>query len=291
MIVLPRYTVATASLVSILSVVNAFLPMHHGQYVPSPQQILTRYTSAPHNSSNKVTHCSTALFGELPISERGDKKELTPEMISEMIEVSFIQSCLQLASGYIDVLKLFIVAVKAGYEAKITLDELEKLVEECPINSANRELMKEEKELRREWMLVVYEMLNGLKSNDGSGQFREDQGINAVQTRVYQVVSSILSIQRQLAVEEEQSGGEKDAKTVLASLSVSDVFSRNDALAQMNEACGGTMEKAFLKNDITVGLLTCKVLEEEKLCGEGSSGNSRAVSEEKVPTPPIPGTS
>ena len=290
MIVFLRNIVATASLVSMFSVANAFIPLHHKQYVSMSQQILTRYTSAPHNSLIKVIRCSSALFGALPTKETGDKKELTPAIISEMIEVSFIQSCLQLASGYVDVLKLFIVAVKAGYEANLTLDELEKLVEKCPINSANRELMKEEKELRREWMLVVYEMLNRLKSND-STQLGEDQDNSVVQARVYQVVSSILSIQRQLAVEEEQSGGKKDAKTVLASLSVSDVFSRSDALSQMNETFTSAMEKAFLKNDVTVGLLTCKVLEEERLCNEGSSGNSRVVSQEKVPRPPIPGTS
>jgi hypothetical protein len=207
-----------------------------------------------------------------------------------MIEVSFINSCLQLASGYIDVLKLFIVAVKAGYEAGLSLDQLERLVQDCPVNTANRDLMKEEKDLRREWMLVVYEMLDGLKSMDDgvvSVSQNTDNNDGAAESRVSNVVFCILNMCKQLELEEEQSGGQRDAMASLASLSVSDALSRSEALSQMKDACeSNPMEKAFLMNDVSVGILTCKVLEEERLCLEGSGSSSV-----QPPQPPIPGTS
>jgi hypothetical protein len=216
------------------------------------------------------------------------KKELTPETIAEMIEVSFINSCLQLASGYVDVLKLFIVAVKAGYEAGLSLDQLEKLVQGCPVNSANRDLMKEEKDLRREWMLVVYTMLDGLNSIDGKVIASADANVEGTaESRVSNVVSAILNIRQQLELEEEQSGGERDATAALASLSVSEALLRSETLTQMKDACGSNlMEKAFLMNDVSVAILTFKVIEEERLCLEGSSGNMV-----QPPQPPIPGTS
>ena len=174
-------------------------------------------------------------------------------------------------------------AVKAGYEAKLTLNELETLVEECPVNTANRELMKEEKDLRREWMLVVYEMLDGLMGHADDGGNNRDNS----EPRVSQVVSSILAVRQQLQLEEEASGGKQDAEAALANLSVSDVFARSESLSKMRETCEkNPMEKAFLMNDVSVGILTCKVLREEKVCGEGSSGNAA-----EPPRPPIPGTS
>ena len=172
-------------------------------------------------------------------------------------------------------------AVKSGYEAKLSLNELETLVEECPVNTANRDLMKEEKELRSEWMCVVYEMLDGL-----TGDMKKESDASS-ESRVSQVVSSILAVRQQLQLEEEASGGKQDADAALASLSVSDTFARSEQLSKMKEACeNNPMDKAFLMNDVSVGVLTCKVLREERECGEGSSTNAN-----EPPRPPIPGTS
>ena len=278
-----RLIAAATLLLSAVTVANAFIPSRYTQNLQlSHKQGM--YTSSP-TAPAKNTR-SSSIFSTSAPEDAAKKKNLTPETIAEMIEVSFINSCLQLASGYVDVLKLFIVAVKAGYEADLTLDSLEKLVEECPVNTANRELMKEEKDLRREWMLVVYEMLNGLKSDDG--QAVQDTGSTggASEERVSKVVKSILDVLNQLALEEEQSGGKQDAIAALASLSVSDAFSRSETLTRMNKDCNNDpMEKAFLMNDVSVGILTCKVLEEERVCIEGSSNMI------EPPQPPIPGTS
>lgn len=231
--------------------------------------------------SNKNTN-QPVLFATSPAK---DSENLTPEIIAEMIEVSFIQSCLQLASGYVDVLKLFIVAVKAGYEANLSMEVLSKLVEECPVNSAGRDLANEEKDLRREWMLVVYRMLNGL-------QIRNqiiDTNINnqSAEERVSRVVSAILAIRKELGWEEEKSGGKQDAIAAMSTLSVDEAILRSDLLTNLNDSCTSLMEQAFLKNDIRVAILTCKVLEEEKLCYEGSSSSNTGG---EIPRPPIPGT-
>ena len=180
-------------------------------------------------------------------------------------------------------------AVKAGYEAGLSLDQLEKLVHDCPVNSANRDLMKEEKDLRREWILVVYTMLDGLKSKDGrviASVIADANEDGTQESRVSNVVSAILNVRKQLELEQEQSGGKRDAMAALASLSVSDALLRSETLRQMKDACGSNlMEKAFLMNDVSVAILTCKVIEEERLCLEGSSVNIQP------PQPPIPGTS
>jgi hypothetical protein len=264
--------VASASLL-VSSMGDAFVP-------PLPNHLSVRQMGQTSSIAAKTTR-TRALFSTLPQKD-SNKKELTPETIAELIEVSFIQSCLQLASGYVDVLKLFIVAVKAGYEANVSLSQLERLVEECPVNTANRELMKEEKELRREWMLVVYEMLRGL---NGESVNSNDNNNDGVEARVSRVVASILDVCKQLESEEVQTGGRQDAKVTMASLSVSDTVKRSEVLTSMNASCNSPMEKALLMNAISVGVLTCKVLEEEKLCTDGSS------SADVVARPPIPGTS
>ena len=47
-----------------------------------------------------------------------------PATVAYTIEVSFVQSYLQLSQGCVDVLRLFIVAAKAKNELSLPLDEL-----------------------------------------------------------------------------------------------------------------------------------------------------------------------
>ena len=77
-----------------------------------------------------------------------------------MIEVSFVNEVMQLSQGYVDVLKLFIVAVQSGYSPEIPPTKLQKIVDQCPVQSANRPLMPEEIELRKTWMHIVYLVLD-----------------------------------------------------------------------------------------------------------------------------------
>lgn len=78
--------------------------------------------------------------------------------VAELLEVSFVHACMQLASGYVDVLKMFIATSIGAYESGFAIDNiLEELEENKGLpNTANRPLMDEEKKLRRDWLCVVY---------------------------------------------------------------------------------------------------------------------------------------
>ena len=87
-------------------------------------------------------------------------ESLSQDQIAELIEISFIQACLSLAQGYVDTLKLFIVAVKSAYErGTIGIDELVERVNQCPANTAGRPLLPEEEALRATWIHAVHLML------------------------------------------------------------------------------------------------------------------------------------
>eukprot|EP00577_Skeletonema_sp_RCC1716_P017437 CAMPEP_0113414580 /NCGR_PEP_ID=MMETSP0013_2-20120614/24095_1 /TAXON_ID=2843 ORGANISM="Skeletonema costatum, Strain 1716" /NCGR_SAMPLE_ID=MMETSP0013_2 /ASSEMBLY_ACC=CAM_ASM_000158 /LENGTH=279 /DNA_ID=CAMNT_0000301451 /DNA_START=208 /DNA_END=1047 /DNA_ORIENTATION=+ /assembly_acc=CAM_ASM_000158 len=221
-----------------------------------------------------------------------EDEELTPETIAEMIEVSFIQSCLQLSQGYVDVLKLFIVAVKTGYETNLSLEELHDLVQDCPVNSAGRDLMKEELALRREWMMMVYEMMKVLKVNENQAAADDDapQTDNDSQTRVAQVVESMLNLQTVLKEEDEQSGGQQDVNVALTTLSVESAMEKLPSLTQLLDSIENPVDKAFLTNDVRVALLTFKVLDEERVCLEDAKGSRSVAKGETIPRPPIKGT-
>ena len=223
------------------------------------------------------------------LEETSEEKELTPSTIAEMIEVSFIQSCLQLSQGYVDVLKLFIVAVKAGYERSIPLNELHQLVQDCPVNSAGRDLMPEEKALRSEWMMMVYELLNALNPDTSVDSSIVD-GKEGDEKRISQIVQGMLDIQNDLQHEEIKTGGQKDATVTLTNLTVEQALEFSESLSKLNKSISDPVEKAFFTNDVRVGLMTFRVLQEEKICMQGSSGNTSSSGSEQVPRPPIPGT-
>mmetsp|Transcript_7045 Transcript_7045/g.15214 ORF Transcript_7045/g.15214 Transcript_7045/m.15214 type:complete len:335 (+) Transcript_7045:64-1068(+) len=263
-----------------------------------------------HHPSSQLSFSTNAKNEESKTPQErfnNSKEEVTPEKVAEMIEVSFLQSCLQLSQGYVDVLKLFIVAVQAGYERRLPLKELIPLVEVCPVNSAGRELMKEEKSLRDEWMLVVYSVLDSLMTrNDvdsslgGNGKGGDELMLvedmeTTSKKRVRKVVQSVLKIQNQLQTQEIQTGGKQDAIATLSTITVEKAVEMNADLKGMNEEyVDSPMDKAFFMNDVRVALLTCRVVEEEKLCLEGSQGNKKSGSDgngDVIPRPNIPGTS
>ena len=70
-----------------------------------------------------------------------ERIELTDDNIAEMIEVTFIKACFQLATGYVDMLKLFLASTSAAYERKIALPTLIKSVNDYPANTAGRDLL------------------------------------------------------------------------------------------------------------------------------------------------------
>jgi hypothetical protein len=80
----------------------------------------------------------------------------TPSGIAQVLEVTFVHGCMQLAKGYVDVVKMFVAASVASYEYGFPLATIEKELTECTSNTANRPLMVEELTLRRNWYSLVY---------------------------------------------------------------------------------------------------------------------------------------
>jgi hypothetical protein len=235
-------------------------------------------------------------------------EELGDATIAEMIEVSFVRSCLQLSRGYIDVLKLFIVAVKAGYERSLSLTTLHALVKECGVESANRKLTSDEEKLRYEWMKMVYELLNALQYKGKEEDILRDnsntlvefevgkRGGEAGYKRISTIVQTMLNIQEQLVQEEVTSGGSQDATIAMTKLTVEEVMRRSVSLKTLDESLiTDPIGRAFLTNDVRVALVTFRVLEEERVCLLDSAGrtitSSGGESEMgEVPRPPIAGT-
>eukprot|EP00578_Thalassiosira_sp_NH16_P027608 CAMPEP_0181101594 /NCGR_PEP_ID=MMETSP1071-20121207/13842_1 /TAXON_ID=35127 /ORGANISM="Thalassiosira sp., Strain NH16" /LENGTH=303 /DNA_ID=CAMNT_0023184465 /DNA_START=47 /DNA_END=958 /DNA_ORIENTATION=+ len=284
-----------------ITVTDITVPSDDAMMSPRPSNILATSFKSSHQRKMIIRNIrrspqlssSTKLYAQDAASStsEGDveEKELTPSAIAELIEVSFLQSCLQLSQGYIDVLKLFIVAVKAGYERSMPLEDLHRLVEDCPVNSAGRDLMKEEKELRLEWMTVIYELLNALDP-DSAVVCVDSSDDDATNDRIAEVVNAMLSVRSELRNEEQASGGEKDATVALNNLTVDRALELSPPLSKLNESLSSNpMEKAFLTNDIRVALVTFRVLEEEKVCTHDASGRKSTGSKE-LPRPPIPGT-
>ena len=83
----------------------------------------------------------------------------TPAGIAELLEVSFVNACMQLSTGYVDVLKMFIAASMASYELGFSIEDVQKELLACPKQTANRPLMKEEENLRYTWYCLVYSTL------------------------------------------------------------------------------------------------------------------------------------
>jgi len=82
--------------------------------------------------------------------------ELTTAKVAELVEVSFVTACMDQAKGYVDTLKLFCVAVKAGYEIGATIPALSLALSMCETQTAGRPLMAEEVDLRALWIALVY---------------------------------------------------------------------------------------------------------------------------------------
>lgn len=97
----------------------------------------------------------------------------TPAGIAELLEVSFVNACMQLRTGYVDVLKLFIAATIASYELGFPLEEIQKELSICPKQTANRPLMKEEEDLRTMWFCLVHLTLSAIGHTSRVGAVAE----------------------------------------------------------------------------------------------------------------------
>jgi hypothetical protein len=137
----------------------------------------------------------TALFMLPDASDAKRKQELTLPKIAELVDLSFVQACLQLAEGYVDVLKLMIAAVQSAYLQGISPTLLIQEINALAAPAAGRPLMPEEEQLRNEWIQIVYVVLQTLNYKNLNHSFE----IEVQET--FGKVAPILIRRRQLSSE------------------------------------------------------------------------------------------
>lgn len=242
----------TMQLLGVLCCASAFTPL--GAPSRNLASLSICHTNLRYQSFNQKSSSS------LPMSpkEAEEEKELTPETVAEMIEVSFVNACLQLAQGFVDVLKLMIVSIKSGYELGVQPTKLIDMVDAIPIQSAGRELMAEEIILRNTWIQVVYLTLSSLgHSSKGDSSFDIDSEVSSQ----YEPFVATLKEQR-------EAGNQLEIESILKQFSGLD---------------GDPMKTAIASQSLRAMWLTLTVLEEEERC------NTDFARQDAPMKPPIPG--
>ncbi|GAX11965.1 hypothetical protein FisN_8Lh057 [Fistulifera solaris] len=135
----------------------------------------------------------TARFLSPDASERN--QELTLFKIAELVDLSFVPACLQLAEGYVDVLKLMIAAVQSAYVQGISPTLLIQEINALTTPAAGRPLMPEEEQLRNEWIQIVYITLQTLDYKNLNHSFPTEV------EQTFGKVAPVLIRRRQLSTE------------------------------------------------------------------------------------------
>lgn len=194
----------------------------------------------------------------------------SPSGIAELLEVSFVKACMQLASGYVDILKLFIAASVAAYESGFSLPTIQKELEQCPNQTANRQLMPEEETLRFQWLCVIYLTLS-LIQHTTRGDARSLMG--DIPDSLRDKYESLIGQVAEAYVTSDQSV----IPSVEGPLSASKSQEQSPPLTEMDQA--------ILAQSLRVATLTPVVLHES----EAARANSAERTPIDPPRPPIKG--
>ena len=200
------------------------------------------------------------------------KQELSLSKIAELIDVSFVQACMQLAEGYVDVLKLFIASVQSAYQQGISPAVLIQEIDSISQPSAGRSLMPEEIRLRNTWIQVVYIMLASLsRSNPKTDSINVAYNLDRDIEETYGKIAGILI--RRRALSDEFKGQELLSAT------------RQLVLGDDDSASSSQLEETILLQSLRVMWLTMTVVEEVERC----EGEFARMDAKMPPKPPIPG--
>jgi hypothetical protein len=93
--------------------------------------------------------------------------------VAVVLEVSFVNACMQLRTGFVDVLKMFIAASMTSYELGFSIEDIAEELAVCPTQTANRPLMQEEIDLRYSWCCLVYLTLAWMDHPTRAGDIAE----------------------------------------------------------------------------------------------------------------------
>lgn len=244
-------------------------------------------------ANNMPPSSSSSESNNKDVTKTDDAKELTLDTLIEMLDVSFINACLQLSKGYIDVLKLFIVSVQTAYKMNISIENIIQTLADYTDESskaANRKLLKEEILIRTIWIYLIYLTLQSLNipknndtlsdNDDSSASNTTSMLLNDIKKMYNEYISYIIKNWKMSSIDE------KSKFSIVSDLTVDDVVQNcKDITSTLGDTAMDTMVKAMLPQNIRVIILTLVVLEEEKLCSDNDDNN-----EDVVPSPPIPGT-
>jgi len=202
--------------------------------------------------------------------------------MAEMLEKTFVDACMQLSSGYVDVLKLFIVAGKAAYERGLTIPQVQLEITQCQTQTAGRALMQEEIDLRTVWLSLIYLTLERVEHRKGSsiGSTVDPDLRQKFYTFVYDVVNA------------------KKQGYTLQTLKLEQIMKNSSgqptSIAEKTEQMNAQqrqIEEAILSQSMRLVFLTLTVLEESEEFEKGNgNGNGGGGDNGDVPRPPIPGT-
>ena len=187
----------------------------------------------------------------------------TPSGIAALLEVTFVQACMQLSSGYVDTLKLFIAAALTAYERGFTVNALSLELAQCPTQTAGRPLMQEEVDLRSVWLSLVYLTLANVR--------HESEALEAVGASVPAEIRSKFQTFVYDVVNAAQGG------YTLESLKLEDMLRRQGTDSESL----GAVEKAILGQSMRVVFLTLTVRDEAAAAGD--------LPPPRRPGPSIPG--
>ena len=89
---------------------------------PLPRCAIATRRAAVSMASATSTDDATAAFAAE--AKRAAEAELDTPTIAELVEASFVRAVMDLRTGLVDTLKLFVAAVKAGYERAVPVTEM-----------------------------------------------------------------------------------------------------------------------------------------------------------------------
>lgn len=169
------------------------------------------------------------------------EEKLTLDKVAELIDTTFVNGCMQLAKGYVDVLKLLIVSIKSGYEMGVTPSDLIDKVEAVVDQAAGRPLMAEEVRLRNAWIHVVYLVLSQADHVTADDTIKE-----AIEGSIASTYAAKIPI-----LKRRQDSGEEF---------------RFDDLLDSDASADNPVENAIMTQSLRVIWLSLVVLEEEERC-------------------------
>jgi hypothetical protein len=251
---------------------------------PSRSAIVAWSSTSP--TSGSRTSTSTTTTDTKPLYDGTNytfPDTTTPLGIAELLEVSFVHACLQLRTGHVDVLKLFVASAIAGYEFGFSVvPQLSEALDSCSTtqNTAGRPLSNEEVDLRQIWISLVYLILLAIDHPMKQQQQQQQDTASAVlllESIPQTIRSDYGAIVQQLA--EAYCGGDDNEEPVV--LSLAELVARDDPLHTLDP-----MQRAIRSQCLRVLSLTLQVLQES---AEAAVEGSSSKSQQQPPTPPIPG--